>query len=104
MSSNPTSTEKIPTRGGGAGIVRMGNSPKEPSSTPLSELTIRRTVIYTEVSYYETAADALALRVARLKESKQKYTVDGLSVSYVDRDGTEVQLTYRDLSGVPGVL
>jgi hypothetical protein len=81
-----------------ATIGGRGQEYREPSLEPMHVLTMRTTTETRNEDYFITAEEALQQRARRLKESKIPYTVDGSTLIFKDRDGSTVELTYREAS------
>jgi hypothetical protein len=83
------------------GVARLGNGPAVPADHPLHRLTVTRLSVDEHDDRFNTAEQAVAERVQRLKESGTKCTVSahvgGQSITYTEPvSGDLITLTYTD--------
>lgn len=79
-----------------ASIGGRGKEARVPETQPMHTLTMTRTQTSGHVDWFITAEEAITARVRRLKEQGVTFIRDGLTLTFTDRDGTAVTLTYRE--------
>jgi len=78
------------------GVARQG-----PPPPPRHDKPLHRAVITTEstsefVDHYVTAEEAITDRINRLKENKQRYVREGMTIRFDAHNGDHVTITYQD--------
>lgn len=83
----------------GTGTVGgRGQQAVEPYPEPQHILTMTVVSTHRHEDHFVSASEGLQQRAERLKESGTPFTRDGMTLSYTNRSGAHITLTYEDPS------
>lgn len=78
------------------GVARQGPPPPERSEKPLHRATVTTESTHQFEDHYVTAEQGIADRIARLKENKQRYVREGMTLRFDGHNGDHITITYQD--------
>jgi hypothetical protein len=78
------------------GVARQGPPPPPRHDKPLHKAVVTTESTHEFVDHYITAEEAISQRIERLKENKQRYVREGMTLRFDASNGDHYTITYQD--------
>jgi len=78
------------------GVARQGPPPPPRHDKPRHKAVVTTESTHEFVDHYITAEQAITERIARLKENKQRYEREGMTLRFDAPNGDHYTITYQD--------